>query len=192
MRSLGQASPQEAALQVAEGAAQGLGEARPLGRGEVAGDDQAAAAETTARRMQAELVVDVAVEAGPERIEAPFPRLAAMADPADEERDRRQFDLLEGAALPEADVEGEERARRSSPKKPATGQKPRMRKGRLATALAMPQRIITIRKPPRSSERCGRITAAKTGSLKRLAASDIASARLLPSCSPLCHSRAGL
>ena len=117
--------------------------------------------------QQAEFLVLLPFETRPKRVEPPLALLAAVAHPAHEELDRRQNQFLAGFALPDIDPERDASARMSSPKKPATGQKPRITKGRLARAPARQHSPITSLTPPGPSDLCGRISAAKTGCPKR-------------------------
>src|SRR5688500_13829062 len=86
----------ESALHLRQGLAEGVREALALRRREVAGDDEALATRDERQLLQAEILVVLAVESRPQRIESPFALLAAMAHPPEREFQRRQHQLLEG------------------------------------------------------------------------------------------------
>ena len=118
----------------------------------------------SAEALQAELVVVLPVELRPQRVEAPFAPLAAMADAADQELDRGQHDLLEGAAGAEVDAEGDVEGEEIEAEEARDRPEAEHQEG---DARRRPWRgsRASSRCGSRcgSSERCGRITAAKTG-----------------------------
>src|SRR4051794_38676506 len=93
------------ALHLRQGPPELFGEIFPLRRREVAGDHHALAPRGRFEHLEPEFVVFLPPEPGPERIEAPFPRVSPVTDPADEELDRRQLELLEGLAAPNIHAE---------------------------------------------------------------------------------------
>src|SRR5215203_7419136 len=102
----------ESAVHLHQGRAERSGEGLAFGRRELAGDRDMLAARDEPEALQAELVVGLAAELRPQRIEAPFAPLAAMADATQQELERGQHHLLEGAAGAgvgrDGDTEGDE------------------------------------------------------------------------------------
>jgi hypothetical protein len=94
-----------------------------------------------------------------------------MADAAEHEFDRREHHLFESAGVAKISRNAINSASRSRPKNPATGHTPSTTKGMLAAAAARQHSVMTMRMPPGPSDRCGWITAAKTGRSKRCAGS---------------------